>query len=204
MNVYLGQLGDLEQVTVRVSEERSDLTAAIEGWSEKLCSTGTQKLVAVVAIGDSKDDLAVHSIGVRRWRKRHGRLLWGRFAAGDEQQPVPEQIEHHRGAPILAEHRGVEDLDVPVAAGRCIGHDQHVSECICLESLHKRTLPRLSSEGCSYCVSQAIDPTDASCEAGARSHRQFVVGLVTLSGASPVSAADLSHGIGVVLRGSAS
>ncbi len=62
-----------------------------------------------------------------------------------------------------------------------------MSKCVCLESLHKRTLPRPSGPGCSDRLSLAINHTQESCEAGAVKQDQLVVDLIgTVSKAPPV------------------
>lgn len=134
-----GQLADLEEVAVGVTEEGPDLPAPVDGVGDEGGTPRPEQLVGSPAVVDPEDDLRTDAVRIGRRRERHGRLVGRGFSAGHEQDPVPEELEHHRGSPVLPVDGGVEDPRVPVPARSGVRHDQEVGERRGLELVHDAT-----------------------------------------------------------------
>ncbi len=80
-----GQLRDLEEMTVQVTEEGPDLTTAIDRCGQELGSSFAEELEGPLTIIHPKDDLTADPIGVVRHCQRYGRLVRGWLATSDEQ-----------------------------------------------------------------------------------------------------------------------
>src|SRR5438046_5431415 len=103
-------LADLEQVTVGIAKEGSDLPAIFDRLGEEAGASRDELGVRRAAIGDRDNQFGAGLIGIR-WRShRDRRLVRGRFAAGDDQEPCLDQPEDRRRAAVLADQVRAEDV----------------------------------------------------------------------------------------------
>src|ERR1700683_393450 len=109
-------LADLEEMAVRIAEEGAGLRVPVDRLGQEHDAPSAQQVVGRPAIFDTEDDLGAGLIGMSRRHEGDGRLVRRRLATGDEQQPIPQQLQHDGGAAVLAVHRGVQSPGVPGAA----------------------------------------------------------------------------------------
>ena len=122
--------------TVQVAKESPDLTTAIEWRGQELGPSRAEELEGTLTVAHPKNDLRADPMGIVGHRQGNGRLVRRWLASGNEQQPVPHEIQHYRCAAILSEHRGARDIDIPVTTDCSIGHHQQVRQCFRLEPIH--------------------------------------------------------------------
>ena len=91
-NVSGPRLADLEEVPVGVAEEAPDLPVVLDRRRQELGAPGSESLVGRPAIGHAEDHLDRDNVGVRRRGEGDGRFVGSRLAAGDEQEPLAEQL----------------------------------------------------------------------------------------------------------------
>jgi hypothetical protein len=73
-------MASLQQVTVRIAEERADLAATVNRRRKELRATSTQQVVSCPAIIDAEDQLRADDVDILRWRKCDSRLVGRRSA----------------------------------------------------------------------------------------------------------------------------
>src|SRR2546421_1695778 len=97
-------------MAVGVAEEASDLMAPLDWGGEEFRPALAEGLVGASAVGNADRHLGARPVGVGGRRERHGRLVVGGPASGDEQKPVPQEAKDRGGAAVLAVELGPEHV----------------------------------------------------------------------------------------------
>lgn len=90
-----GELGDLEQVPVRVAKERTRLAVANVRCGEEIGAPIRQKFVEPDAVVNAEDELRGRVPRIGRLNERHTRFARIRTTTGDEENPTSEQLENN-------------------------------------------------------------------------------------------------------------
>src|SRR6266704_2561412 len=81
------RLADLQEVTIRVAEEAAHLPVVVDGRGEKLRTPRSKRRVGRLAVRDTDGHLVTDGAGIDRRGEANVWLVFGRFTAGDQQQP---------------------------------------------------------------------------------------------------------------------
>ena len=122
------RLADLDEVSVRIAEEGADLPVGLDRLGQEGRAPVAQRRERRPAVGDPDRHRMTDDVRVGRRRERDRRLVGGRAAAGDEEQPRPEGAQDARGPAVLAVYLGAEHVAIERACPIDVGHDQDVGE----------------------------------------------------------------------------
>lgn len=133
---YSRNLTDLEEMTVRISEECPYLASPVVGGRQELCSSLDQCLICGVTVLNPDGERVRDSRRVI-WRcEAHSWLVLGRLTTCHHQQPRAIEVEHRRGASVLPRELGTKNVPIPRNRGIDIADYQDVSQ------LHVRSWKR--------------------------------------------------------------
>jgi hypothetical protein len=97
-------------------------------------------LIGRLAVSYPQCHSVTHPADVSGRREDHGRLVSGRAALADQQQPGTGETQYHARSPVLAVQFRAQHLDSEVAGARRVGDHQDVGDC---DAAAKRAFRRL-------------------------------------------------------------
>src|SRR6266540_3199476 len=122
------RLADLQEVAVGGAEEAAHLPVVVDGRGEELRAPGPQRRVGGVAVGDADGHRVTDGAGINRHGEGDVRLVLGGSAAGDQQQPGPQEAQHDGATAVLPVDLGPEHVAIERQRPAQVAHDQDVRE----------------------------------------------------------------------------
>ena len=115
-------------MAVWISQEAADLRAPVMRRGEEHGASGPQRLIGGLAVRHAQRHRVTDQVGVGGRLEDHRRLVSGRAAPADQQQPGAGESQHDAGAAVLAVQFGAQDVDPEIPRPRRVGDHQDVRD----------------------------------------------------------------------------
>ena len=101
-----GLMAKVEQMSIRIAEETTNLFAPVVRTGKKPCSPGPEYPVGFLTVGYAYGHRVAHAPGILGRRECHIRFILGWSTSGQQEQPASPKPQDAGGASVFPVDRG--------------------------------------------------------------------------------------------------